>query len=72
MQDGLLQGIEQGIERGMERGIERGTLLGEKRRAAREVALRLLALGTLELTQIAEIAGLPLQELEYLQNERLN
>jgi predicted transposase/invertase (TIGR01784 family) len=71
LQDGLLQGIEQGIERGMERGIERGTLLGEKRRA-REVALWLLALGTLESTQIAEIAGLPLQELEYLQNERLN
>ncbi|MBK8455109.1 MAG: hypothetical protein WAQ53_07400 [Thiofilum sp.] len=71
LQDGLIQGIEQGIERGLERGLERGTLLGEQRKA-RQVALRLLELGSLDLPQIAEIAGLSLEDIEQLQRERLN
>ncbi len=41
-----------------------------KQNHAREVAIRLFKLGTFELSQIAEIAGLTLEEVEQLQQEQ--
>ncbi len=50
-------------------GLEKGEHIG-KQNNAREVAIRLFKLGTFELSQIAEIAGLTREEVEQLQQEQ--
>lgn len=70
LQDGIEQGIERGLEQGIERGIERGEYIG-KQSHARQVAIKLLALGTFKLSQIADIAGLTPEEVEQIQQNTI-
>jgi hypothetical protein len=59
-----LRGMERGMERGIERGIERGMARGMEKKAF-DVARKLLTRG-MALTEIAELAGLPLEDVKTL------
>ena len=65
MRDGLERGRQEGLERGIEQGIERGIREGEFKKA-QAVARSLLQLGVLAEAEIAQIAGLPLEEIQKL------
>ncbi|MCY0902461.1 MAG: Rpn family recombination-promoting nuclease/putative transposase [Firmicutes bacterium] len=60
--DGLDEGMQKGIQKGIEKGIEKGIDAGKK-----EVARAMLARG-MEISEIADLTGLSLTEVEALRD----
>lgn len=58
---GRNEGLEEGREKGLEEGREKGLAEGQKL-----VAQKMLAAGKVTLEEIAEYAGLPLDEVKRL------
>ncbi len=63
MEQGMKQGMEQGMKQGMEQGMEQGM-----KQTMKSAALRMLEAGRYALEEIAEISGLPLDEVKALQS----
>ncbi|MEM6405546.1 MAG: Rpn family recombination-promoting nuclease/putative transposase [Pseudomonadota bacterium] len=65
MKQGRQQGIKEGIAQGLQQGKEAGIQAGIKQRNI-EIAMNLLAAGQLDTKTIADITGLPVQEITTL------
>jgi len=70
--DMIESAYERGIEEGIARGLEKGSREAKKTGRAegkREVAVKLLASGSLDIGAIAEITGLSVEELQGLKQK---
>ena len=66
MQQGIQEGMQQGIQEGMQAGIQQGTQQGIQQGQI-NIARRMLAKG-LDIEDIAELAGLSVEEIEKLKD----
>ena len=70
-EEGIREGMEQGMKQGMKQGMEQGVKQGMKqgiKQGMQSIALRMLEAGRYALEEIAEISGLPLDEVKALQS----
>ncbi|WP_339138650.1 MAG: hypothetical protein WGN25_10040 [Candidatus Electrothrix sp. GW3-4] len=65
--DMLESAYERGFEEGIARGIREAGRAKGKLEVKREIAVKLLASGSLEIEAIAEVTGLSIEELQGLQ-----